>query len=670
MTQAYLLEFAYLAASILFILGLRMLSSPETARKGMVLAEFGMVLAIVGTLFHHKIIRFEWIVVGMVIGSLAGYVIAMYTPMTAMPQRTAFSHAFGAAAAALVGIAENYTHGGHLDRVTSAALGFEVLLGGLTFTGSMMAFAKLQEWMRGSPITFPGQNLFNMSILAGSLALFGYQVVYPDGQYVNLAFYGMLGGSLVFGVMLVLPIGAADMPVVISLLNSYAGLAACATGFVLGNKLLIIAGALDGASGVVLSVIMCRAMNRSMTNVLFGAFGSGPPAAAAGPGAAAQPAGEVRKMSAVEVAQLAFDAKLVIVVPGYGMAAAQAQHGVRELADVLKARGVKVRYAIHPVAGRMPGHMNVLLAEARVPYDELIDMEDINADFPHADLALVMGANDVTNPAARSNPASPIYGMPILDVDKAKHIVVCKRSMNPGFAGIDNELYTMPQTSMLFGDARKSAEALASAAKELAAGGGRTALAAKQEAPAKPEAPAVPDDPFYAGKVQRAETAEVASWLGQAKRVAIIPGYGAGRAQAQLVMRDLLRALADRGIDAFFLLHPLAGHMPGHMNFLLADADVPYDRIRPLDGADGLMKGLDVALVVGANDVTNPERSGALDGMPALDLGGASRVVVLKRGLSAGAAGVPNPLWIQPRSHLCTGDAKRSLEAIVSALRA
>ncbi len=664
MIQAYLLELAYLAASILFILGLRMLSSPETARRGMVLAEIGMALAIVGTLFNAKIIHFEWIAVGMVIGSLAGYVIAMYTPMTAMPQRTAFSHAFGAAAAALVGVAENYTHGGHLDRVTSAALGFEVLLGGLTFTGSMMAFAKLQEWMRGSPITWPGQNVFNMGILAASLALFGYQVAYPDGQYVNLAFYGMLGTSLVFGVMLVLPIGAADMPVVISLLNSYAGLAACATGFVLGNKLLIIAGALDGASGVVLSVIMCRAMNRSMTNVLFGAFGGGPAKAAAGP-AVARPAGEVRKMTAADVVQIALEAKLVIIVPGYGMAAAQAQHGVRELADVLKGRGVKVRYAIHPVAGRMPGHMNVLLAEARVPYDELIDMEDINPDFPHADLALVMGANDVTNPAARSNPQSPIYGMPILDVDKAKHIVVCKRSMNPGFAGIDNELYTMPQTSMLFGDAKKTAEALASAAKELAAGGGKAALPAAQ-----PAGPAVPDDPFYAGRVQRAEPAQVARWLGEAKRVAIVPGYGAGRAQAQLVMRDLLRALSDRGVDAFFLLHPLAGHMPGHMNFLLADADVPYDRIRPLDAADGLLTGLDIALIVGANDVTNPDRSGALAGMPPLDLGGAARVVVLKRGLGAGVAGVPNPLWIQPRAHLCAGDAKHNLEAIVSALRA
>jgi NAD(P) transhydrogenase subunit beta len=677
------IEAAYLAASVLFIFGLRYLSSPETARKGMFLAEVGMGLAIVGTLFHYKIITFEWILAGLVVGSIAGYIIAMYTPMTAMPQRTAFSHAFGALAAALVGVSEHYTHGGHLDRVTIAALGFEVVLGALTFTGSMMAFAKLQEWMRGSPITYRGQNAANMGLLAAIIALLVYLVVEPQSPHATAIFYTIIGLSLVFGVLLVLPIGAADMPVVISLLNSYAGLAACATGFVLGNKLLIIAGALDGASGVVLSVIMCKAMNRSMTNVLFGAFGQAP---VAGAGAAAPASGgEVKKISASDTAALALRSKLVIVVPGYGMAAAQAQHGVREFADVLKSRGVRVRYAIHPVAGRMPGHMNVLLAEARVPYDELIDMDEINPEFEHADVALVMGANDVTNPAARHNPASPIYGMPILNTDHARHVIVCKRSMNPGFAGIDNELYTMPHTSMLFGDAKKTAEALATAAKDLLAGDAAAAAATTTPSlPARdasgPSAgavlgygdvgtPAPAEDPFYAGKVRRSAPRDVASLLSDAKHVVIVPGYGMARAQAQLAVRDLARALAARGTDVRFALHPFAGCFPGHINYLLADADVPYEQVHAVEASDGAITNIDVALVVGANDVVNPDRVGPLDGMPPLDLRTAKHVVVLKRGYGQGHSGVPNALLTRPNTVACFGDAKQSIEAIVGALR-
>jgi|SRR5579863_26956 len=464
MTTPLLIQLTYLAASISFILGLKYLSSPETARRGMFLAEIGMLMAIVGTLLNREIVSYEWIIIGMLIGTLAGGAIAIWTPMTAMPQRTALSHAFGALAATLVGIAEYYTHGAALGPVKISAIGLECMFGALTFTGSLMAAAKLQELMRGSPITFKGQNFFNIALFTFILGLVIYLVLSPASGFI---FYLMLALCTLFGILLVLPIGSADMPVVISLLNSYAGLAGSATGFVLSNNVLIIAGALDGASGLLLSILMCKAMNRSIMNVLFGAFGQAPSGSAAVPAQAAEgPTRTVKKLSVDEAAEMLLISRSVIVVPGYGMAAAQAQHGVRECAELLKGQGTKVRYAIHPVAGRMPGHMNVLLAEANVPYDELIDMDDINAEFPEADVALVMGANDVTNPAARHDTQSPIFGMPILDVDKAKTVIVCKRSMKPGFAGIDNELYLNPVTFMLFGDAKSTAEKLAEALKQ------------------------------------------------------------------------------------------------------------------------------------------------------------------------------------------------------------
>jgi NAD(P) transhydrogenase subunit beta len=459
-THALIVELSYLAAAVLFIVGLKLLSDPRRARRGMFMAELGMLAAIVGTLFHHEVITFQWILTGLFLGTAAGVFIAWWTPMTAMPQRTALSHAFGAAAVALVGVAEYYSFGAQgLGGVKMTAVGFEVMLGGLTFTGSMMAFGKLQGVLPGAPVTYPGQNFANLTILAGLVVSVIYLIAVPTAP--AWVFYVMVACALAFGVLLVLPIGAADMPVVIALLNSYAGLAGSATGFALDNKILIIAGALDGASGLILSILMCRAMNRSITNVLFGAFGKAP---SADGGPAAEVKGSIRSLPTDEAAAMLVAAERVVVVPGYGMAVSQAQHVVKELSDLLREKGVDVKFAIHPVAGRMPGHMNVLLAEAGVPYDLLCDMDQINDEFRNTDVAVVIGANDVVNPAAKHNKQSPIYGMPILNVDAARSVLVLKRSMAPGFAGIENELFYAPNCMMVFGDARKTVQEFVNAA--------------------------------------------------------------------------------------------------------------------------------------------------------------------------------------------------------------
>ena len=434
----------YLAAAASFILALKWLSAVGTARRGVLVGVAGMALAVCGTLLKPEIESYRWIAVAFVVGTAIGIPMALM-PMTAVPQRTALSHAFGALAAALVGTAEYYLRAPRIDRFTMGALALEVLLGFLTFTASLMAFGKLQELLPTRPITFRKQNVLNLFLFGLAAASGAYLVVRPGATWLFPVF-GVL--ALVFGVLLIIPIGGADMPTVISLLNSYAGLSAAAMGFVLDNKLLIIAGALDGSSGFILSVIMCRAMNRSFTNVLFGAFGQ----VQAAPGTAEERT--VRSATPEDAAEILRGAERVIVVPGYGMAVAQAQHKVRELYDALTKTGIDVRFAIHPVAGRMPGHMNVLLAEANIPYDRLVEMEEVNSDFPQADVALVIGANDVTNPAARHDRNSPIYGMPILDVDKARTVMVIKRSMSPGFAGIENELYFMDRTLMVFGDAK------------------------------------------------------------------------------------------------------------------------------------------------------------------------------------------------------------------------
>ncbi|MFN0151365.1 MAG: NAD(P)(+) transhydrogenase (Re/Si-specific) subunit beta [bacterium] len=442
-----IVQSCYIAAAAMFILSLKWLNSPKTARRGVGAGELGMLLAIGGTLLQPAIQSYTWIAVMMLVGAAIGIPMAIFMPMTAVPQRTALSHAFGALAAALVGAAEYYLHKDSISPFIMAALGIEVLLGALTFTGSLMAFGKLQEILPTRPITYRGQNVMNLAILAIAIGLGVYLVIDPSASHLFPIFIGL---SLLFGILLIVPIGGADMPTVIALLNSYAGLSAAMMGFVLNNKLLIIAGALDGSSGFILSVLMCKAMNRSFTNVLFGAFGQVQASAVA-----AQGDKTVRSASAEDAAEIMGTARSVVIIPGYGMAVAQAQHRVRELYEGLTKRGVEVKFAIHPVAGRMPGHMNVLLAEAEIPYEQLLDMDDANPEFPQADVALVIGANDVTNPAARHDKSSPIYGMPILDVDKAHTVMVIKRGMSPGFAGIDNELYYMDRTLMLFGDAKQ-----------------------------------------------------------------------------------------------------------------------------------------------------------------------------------------------------------------------
>jgi NAD(P) transhydrogenase subunit beta len=455
---SYFMEATYLVASILFIFALKGMSHPETARRGMFLAEGGMFAAIVGTLIGAHIVTWIWIIAGLAVGSIIGAWMAIWVPMTAMPQRTALSHAFGAFAAALVGIGEFLVHGAEMTVVTRGALGFEIMLGSLTTTGSLIACGKLQGIIHGKPIQFRGQNFVNLAIFLGMAGCFVSFWIHPESPIV---FYSMLGIAFVFGVMLVIPIGSADMPVVMSLLNSYAGLASAATGFVLGNNVLIIAGTLDGFSGFILSVLMCKAMNRSITNVLFGGFGAVIAEATSNAG------GVMREISLDDAAmQLAF-ANRVVFVPGYGLATAQAQHAVRELAELLEGRGVTVKYAIHPVAGRMPGHMNVLLAEANVPYSSLYEMEQINPELPSTDVVVVIGANDVVNPDARDNPKSLIAGMPIIEVDRAKSVIVLKRGQGRGFSGLENPLFFKACTSMLYGDAKSSLSHLAQAVQHV-----------------------------------------------------------------------------------------------------------------------------------------------------------------------------------------------------------
>ncbi len=440
-----IIDAVYIVAVVLFILAIKWLSSPGTARHGVLAGEIGAALAVAATLADPQVVQYKWIIITLIIGAGIGIPLGM-VKMTAVPQRTALSHAFGALSAAMIGIAEYYVGIPRVTRFEMGEIALEVIIGSLTFTGSLIAAGKLQEILPQRPIVYKGQNVVSLSFLAAALLLAVALVVNPNYPHLFLI---MVAVALAFGVMLVTPIGGADMPTVISLLNSYAGFSAALLGFVLNSKVLVVAGALDGSSGFILSVIMCKAMNRSFTNVMFGAFGQ-----VQSSGVAQKEDRTVRSATPEEAAGILAAASKVVIVPGYGMAVAQAQHKVRELFDILTKKGVDVTFGIHPVAGRMPGHMNVLLAEADIPYDRLKEMDDVNSDLPQTDVALIIGANDVTNPAARTDQGSPIYGMPILDVDKAQTVMVIKRSMSPGFAGIDNPLYYLDKTLMLFGDAK------------------------------------------------------------------------------------------------------------------------------------------------------------------------------------------------------------------------
>jgi len=449
-----LVQFAYLVATGLFVFALHWMNDPKTARRGVLSGVVAMLIAVLATWAQPGIVHHLWIIVAMALGFAVGWPLSR-VPITAVPQRTALSHAFGGLAAGLVGTAKFYLWyndgPANLTTFVMVAIIAEIILGFLTFTGSLMAAGKLQEvkWIPQRPVTYPGQNLMNLALLVVAVVIGAALIVNPTAAWAPGLFPVIIGLALLFGVLLIIPIGGADMPTVIAILNAYAGLSAVAMGFVLDNKLLITAGALDGSSGLILAIIMCKAMNRSFANVLFGAFGQVQQKKAG-------TEGQVYKPETTEgAAQIMEQASLVVIVPGYGMAVAQAQHKVRELYDLLKKRHITVKFAIHPVAGRMPGHMNVLLAEAEIPYTDLVEMDDINGDMPQCDVALVVGANDVVNPAARYDKSSPIYGMPIIDADKARTVFAIKRSKNPGFAGIDNELYFSDKTWMLFGDAKK-----------------------------------------------------------------------------------------------------------------------------------------------------------------------------------------------------------------------
>ncbi len=456
---------AYIVASVMFITGLLWLRSPETARAGNRLSALGMLIAVVFTVIDRDIVSYEWIIIGLVVGALIGAIAARQVQLTAMPQMVAIFNGFGGAASAVVAAAQilHQNDSGDVDPVVSVTVALSVLIGSLTLTGSLIAFGKLQGIVATQPVLIPLRHVVNVVLGGGTVAMAALMIFDPSLEWALVA---MAVIALIIGVLIVIPIGGADMPVVIALLNSYSGLAAAATGFVIDNPMLIIAGSLVGASGLILTRIMTRAMNRSLGNVMFGGFGVADSTGVAAPGASATDR-PVRSVNATEAAIVLGYANSVIFVPGYGLAVAQAQHQVRDLADMLKERGAEVRYAIHPVAGRMPGHMNVLLAEADVPYDELKDLDEINDDFRRADVAVVVGANDVTNPAARTDRSSPIYGMPILNVDQARSTIVMKRSMASGFAGVENELFHLENTMMLFGDARASVEDLIAEMKEL-----------------------------------------------------------------------------------------------------------------------------------------------------------------------------------------------------------
>ena len=632
----------------LVLLGIKWMSSPKTAVRGNRLSAFSMLAAIVLVLWRNNILNASLLWIAMAIGSVVGYIMSVRATMIQMPQMVALLNGLGGGASALVALAEIIDSYGSLPAFNKIAGQLGLIVGGLTFSGSLIAAAKLDRRMTQKPIVLRNHNLLlNGSIIVmlilAALTLGMESAALPVSLLILVL-------SLTYGVLFAIRVGGADMPITISLLNSFSGLAGSIVGFTISEPLLVAVGAIVGASGLILTQIMCKAMNRSLANVLSGAIAA-PPKEAKGKAPAAQKpqqvAPEPENPEKKTPGEVLAEAKKVIIVPGYGMALAQAQSQVKQLMDILEDRGTEVKFAIHPVAGRMPGHMNVLLAEVDVPYEKLCEMDDINPEFAETDVAIVVGACDVVNPAANTAEGTPIYGMPVLDVDKAKHVIVCNLDTNPGYSGVDNPLYEMDHVYMLLGDAKQTLDMLI---QNLRSGGSQEPAASTTSSKKTP------------GEV-----------LAEAKKVIIVPGYGMALAQAQSQVKQLMDILEDRGTEVKFAIHPVAGRMPGHMNVLLAEVDVPYEKLCEMDDINPEFAETDVAIVVGACDVVNPAANTAegtpIYGMPVLDVDKAKHVIVCNLDTNPGYSGVDNPLYEMDHVYMLLGDAKQTLDMLIKELQ-
>ncbi len=627
-----------LALSGLILLGIRLMGSPRTAVRGNMLAALSMFAAVMLVLYTNGIVEVPLLWAAVATGAVIGYFLAVKVTMLKMPQVVALFNGCGGGASAMVALVEIMERAAVMDTFTRSASQLALVIGCFTLGGSLIAAAKLDGRISQRPVVIPGYKAVTGIMLTISLLLVLLFAANALPQYVLLMSGIVLGLALLLGVFFALRVGGADMPITISLLNSFSGLAGAITGFTVSEPLLVAVGAIVGASGLILTRIMCSAMNRSLGDVLTGASLLRNQTQDKQPCAEIK-SGETGKSPAVMLK----DAKKVIIVPGYGLAVAQAQSHVKKIMDLLEKRGVEVKFAIHPVAGRMPGHMNVLLAEADVPYDKLFEMDEINPEFKDADAVLVVGACDVVNPAANTAEGTPIYGMPVLKVEEAKAVVVCNLDTRPGYSGVENPLYNMPHVCMLTGDATATLEGLTAGIKDDAA-----------------------------SEVKKDSGASPGMLLKDAKKVIIVPGYGLAVAQAQSHVKKIMDLLEKRGVEVKFAIHPVAGRMPGHMNVLLAEADVPYDKLFEMDEINAEFKDADAVLVVGACDVVNPAANTAegtpIYGMPVLKVEEAKAVVVCNLDTRPGYSGVDNPLYDMPHACMLTGDAAATLEEIISKL--
>jgi len=629
----------------LVLLGIKWMSSPKTAVRGNRLSAFSMLAAIVMVLWKNEILSVPLLWVAMAIGGIIGYIMSVRATMIQMPQMVALLNGLGGGASALVALAEVIDSYSVLPAFNKIAGQLGLIVGGLTFSGSLIAAAKLDRRMTQRPIVLKNHNLLLNGCIVVMLILSALTLGIESAALPISILVVLL--SLTYGVLFAIRVGGADMPITISLLNSFSGLAGSIVGFTISEPLLVAVGAIVGASGLILTQIMCKAMNRSLASVLSGAVASPPKAAKEKAPAAEKPQAadsEPAKPEKKTPGEILAEAKKVIIVPGYGMALAQAQSQVKQLMDILEDRGAEVKFAIHPVAGRMPGHMNVLLAEVDVPYEKLCEMDDINPEFAETDVAIVVGACDVVNPAANTAEGTPIYGMPVLDVDKAKHVIVCNLDTNPGYSEVDNPLYEMDHVYLLLGDAKQTLDSLIQSLKS-----------AGSEEPAAASATGSKKTP---GQI-----------LAEAKKVIIVPGYGMALAQAQSQVKQLMDILEDRGAEVKFAIHPVAGRMPGHMNVLLAEVDVPYEKLCEMDDINPEFAETDVAIVVGACDVVNPAANTAegtpIYGMPVLDVDKAKHVIVCNLDTNPGYSGVDNPLYEMDHVYLLLGDAKQTLDSLI-----